>query len=42
MVQNINTLTPEVDPKELRYIPDRRLRTKAAADRAIRVRGLGA
>ena len=37
MVQNLNALTEEIDPKELKYIPDRRLRTAAAADRAVEI-----
>lgn len=37
MVQNINAFTAEIDPKQLSYVPDRRLRTVVAADQAIQI-----
>jgi RNA polymerase sigma factor (sigma-70 family) len=37
MVQQTTTIPAQIDPKGLTYIPDRRLRTQAAAEQAIEI-----
>ena len=37
MVQDLKAITADTAPKELKYTPDRRLRTDGAANRAIKI-----